>query len=66
MLIALLADMAPEQVLGCRSESRSALVALGVWMYFFATGVCPFGDPDRLKGLKRRLWRDPAPPDIPP
>ena len=40
-------------------------------MYFFATGVRPFGDPQRLSGLKKRLWRDPVPPrklrpDLPP
>jgi serine/threonine protein kinase len=31
-------------------------------MYFFATGTRPFGDPLKLKGLKRRLWKDPVPP----
>ena len=54
--------MAPEQVLGCRSELRSDLFALGALMYFFSTGIRPFGDPDRLAGLKQRIWRDPAPP----
>lgn len=54
--------MAPEQVLGTRSDFRSDLFALGVLMYFFATGERPFGNPQRLKGLKRRLWRDPLPP----
>ena len=54
--------MAPEQVLGVRSDPRSDLFALGVLMYFFATGVEPHGDPQRLKGLKQRLWRAPAPP----
>ncbi|WLR94163.1 bifunctional serine/threonine-protein kinase/universal stress protein [Shinella zoogloeoides] len=54
--------MAPEQVLGTRSDFRSDLFALGVMLYFFATGERPFGDPQRLKGLKRRLWRDPLPP----
>jgi serine/threonine protein kinase len=63
--------MAPEQVLGVRNDPRSDLFALGVLMYFFATGIRPFGDPQRLKGLKRRLWRDPVPllklkPDMPP
>jgi eukaryotic-like serine/threonine-protein kinase len=54
--------MAPEQVLGIRHDPRSDLFALGCLMYFFATGVRPFGDPLRLKGLKQRLWKDPVPP----
>ncbi|MCF3641095.1 bifunctional serine/threonine-protein kinase/universal stress protein [Rhizobium sp. TRM95111] len=54
--------MAPEQVLGTRSDFRSDLFALGVMLYFFSTGERPFGDPQRMKGLKRRLWRDPLPP----
>lgn len=63
--------MAPEQVLGHRRDPRSDQFALGVLMYFFLTGVRPFGDPQRLAGLKRRLWRDPVPPrrlrpDCPP
>ncbi len=63
--------MAPEQVLGVRNDPRSDVFALGSLMYFFATGTRPFGDPQRLKGLKQRLWRDPVPPrklrpDLPP
>lgn len=63
--------MAPEQVLGVRNDPRSDLFALGVLMYFFVTDVRPFGDPQKLKGLKQRLWRDPVPlrklrPDTPP
>jgi len=54
--------MAPEQVMGIRSETRSDLFALGAMLYFFTTGERPFGDPQRLGGLKRRLWRDPKPP----
>jgi eukaryotic-like serine/threonine-protein kinase len=54
--------MAPEQVLGVRHDTRSDLFALGALMYFFATGEMPFGNPQKLKGLKRRLWQDPRPP----
>ncbi len=54
--------MAPEQVFGIRNEPRSDIFALGALMYFFATGVRPFGDPQSLKGLKKRVWRDPEPP----
>ena len=54
--------MAPEQVLGIRHEPRSDLFALGVLMYQLATGETPFGEPQHLKGVKRRLWRDPVPP----
>ncbi|MDH4441165.1 MAG: bifunctional serine/threonine-protein kinase/universal stress protein [Rhizobium sp.] len=54
--------MAPEQILGVRSDFRSDLFALGVLMYFFSTGRRPFGDPQRMKGLKKRLWWDPPPP----
>ncbi len=63
--------MAPEQVVGVRGDPASDLFALGSLLSFFATGKRPFGDPQRLKGLMRRLWWDPAPPrqlrpDTPP
>jgi len=54
--------MAPEQIMGVRSDPRSDLFALGAMLYFFTTGTRPHGDPQRLSGLKRRLWRDPPPP----
>jgi serine/threonine protein kinase len=37
--------IAPEQIRGDRSDPRSDLFALGVILYFLATGERPFGDP---------------------
>jgi non-specific serine/threonine protein kinase/protein-serine/threonine kinase len=31
-------------------------------LYFYATNVRPFGDPQSLKALKQRIWSDPVPP----
>jgi nucleotide-binding universal stress UspA family protein len=63
--------MAPEQILGSRGDARSDVFALGVLLYFFSTGVLPFGESGTLRGMRRRLWRDPVPPrrlrpDYPP
>jgi serine/threonine protein kinase len=63
--------MAPEQLRGVRSDPRSDLFALGVLLYFFSTGVRPFGESETMRGMRRRLWRDPYPPrqlraDYPP
>ena len=58
--------MAPEQMIGIRGDPASDLFALATMMYFFVTGRRPFGDPQRLSGLKRRLWWDPPPPRLPP
>ena len=63
--------MAPEQLLGVRHDPRSDLFALGVLLYLFSTGVRPFGESETLRGMRRRLWRDPLPPrrlmpDYPP
>jgi serine/threonine protein kinase len=54
--------MAPEQLLGFRNDPRSDLFALGVLLYFFSTGVRPFGEKETMRGMRRRLWRDPEPP----
>jgi serine/threonine protein kinase len=54
--------MSPEQLLGIRNDPRSDQFALGVLLYFFSTGVRPFGESETLRGMRRRLWRDPVPP----
>jgi protein-serine/threonine kinase len=63
--------MSPEQVQFVRHDPRSDLFALGVMLYHFTTGERPFGSPDSVRGLRRRLWLDPVPPralraDCPP
>jgi nucleotide-binding universal stress UspA family protein len=56
------AYVAPEQVLGDRSDPRSDIFSLGVILYFLATGERPYGEPERESEWRRRLWRDPQPP----
>ena len=63
--------MSPEQVRHVRNDPRSDLFALGVMLYHFTTGERPFGAPDSVRGLRRRLYIDPVPPrslrpDCPP
>src|SRR5882757_5990653 len=63
--------MAPERLLGVRDDPRSDLFSLGVLLYFFTTGLRPFGESESLRAIRRRLWRDPHPPrklkpDYPP
>src|SRR6266702_4595972 len=64
-------SMAPERLSGVRDDPRSDLFSLGVLLYFFTTGERPFGESETLRGMRRRLWRDPHPPrrlrpDYPP
>lgn len=54
--------IAPEQYLRCRDDPRSDLFALGAMLYALATGRNPWGTPQRLRGVRKRLWRDPEPP----
>jgi len=54
--------MSPEQLRGIRNDPRSDIFALGVLLYFFSTGVRPFGESETLRGMRKRLWRDPWPP----
>ncbi|MCZ2291378.1 MAG: bifunctional serine/threonine-protein kinase/universal stress protein [Burkholderiales bacterium] len=63
--------MSPEQVRHVRKDPRSDLFALGVMLYHFTTGQRPYGQPDTVRGLRRRLYEDPPPPralrpDCPP
>lgn len=54
--------ISPEQYLRSRDDPRSDLFALGAMIYELATGKMPFGQPEKLRGVRRRLWRDPVPP----
>ena len=54
--------IAPEQYLRCRDDPRSDLFALGAMLYALATGRNPWGTPETLRGVRKRLWRAPEPP----
>jgi nucleotide-binding universal stress UspA family protein len=63
--------ISPEQVLHNRADSRSDLFALGVILYYLATGTRPYGAPTSVRGLRRRLHEQTVPPrvlrpDMPP
>ncbi|HET9646460.1 MAG TPA: bifunctional serine/threonine-protein kinase/universal stress protein [Burkholderiaceae bacterium] len=63
--------ISPEQVQFVRNDPRSDLFALGVILYHLTTGHRPFGQPATVRGLRRRLYREPMPlralrPDCPP
>ncbi|PWC36952.1 serine/threonine protein kinase [Azospirillum sp. TSO22-1] len=65
------AYIAPEQVMRVRDDPRSDLFALGAVLYELVTGRMPFGSPQTVRGLRRRLYRAPVPPralnpDCPP
>ena len=54
--------ISPEQVMGVRWDPRSDVFAMGAVLYELATARYPFGSPGSLAALRKRLWRDPAPP----
>ena len=56
--------MSPEQVQFVRNDPRSDLFALGVLMYHLATGERPFGQPNSVSGLRKRLYTEPVPPRV--
>jgi eukaryotic-like serine/threonine-protein kinase len=56
------AYMAPEQVLGNRTDPRSDIFSLGAVLYELTTGHLPFGNPSSRAGMRQRLYHEPKPP----
>lgn len=55
--------VAPEQLFGIRTDSRSDLYAIGAILYELATGQPPFPNANLLT-VKRRLYIQPKPPRV--
>jgi len=54
--------VSPEQIVGIREDYRSDIFSIGVIMYELLTGELPFGNPQTMGGLRKRLWAEPFPP----
>ncbi|MES2586263.1 MAG: protein kinase [Pseudomonadota bacterium] len=54
--------ISPEQVTGIRSDYRSDIFSIGVIMYEMLTGELPFGNPQTMSGLRKRMWAQAFPP----
>ena len=54
--------IAPEQIAGVRSDYRSDIFSIGVILYELLTGELPFGNPQTMGGLRKRLWAEAFPP----
>ncbi len=63
--------IAPEQLLGERSDPRCDIYAMGMLLYEMLTGQLPWPRTSKLRTARKRLRHDPTPPrfcnpDIPP
>lgn len=54
--------ISPEQITGIRSDYRSDIFSIGVIMYELLTGELPFGNPQSMSGLRKRMWAQVFPP----
>ena len=54
--------IAPEQISGIRSDYRSDIFSIGVILYELLTGQLPFGNPQTMSGLRKRMWAEAFPP----
>lgn len=54
--------ISPEQVIGIRSDYRSDIFSIGVILYELLTRELPFGNPQSISGLRKRMWAQAFPP----
>jgi serine/threonine protein kinase len=54
--------ISPEQITGIRSDYRSDIFSIGVILYELLTGELPFGNPQTMSGLRKRMWAQAFPP----